>query len=263
LKQYLRIYVNYQQNNWIKLLFVAEFAYNNSWHSVIKMNSFTTLYRNENVSRWKDQIQKDSEKKMLTTRFRILEITILRDQLYKRLKEAKENQAKYYDKKHTLRTFNVEDKILLNFKNIHTSKSFKKLDHKYYESFEMQDLVDKQAYKFSLFHTFRIHNVFHVFLLKSFKKRFDEVITSFSIMIDEKRHDEMKLILNNKLYRKRLQYLVKWLSWSNTENQWIYVDDVQIDDLIKDFHQQYFHKSSENASNAKKRRIEYNWSINQ
>ncbi len=146
---------------------------------------------------------------MSTTRFRILKITILKNQLYKRLKEAKENQTKYYDEKHTFRTFNVEDKILLNFKNIHTSRSFKKLDHKYYESFEMQNLVDKQAYKLNLSHTFRIHNVFHVFLLKSFKKRFDEVITSFSIMIDEERHDELKLILKNKLYRKRLQYLVK------------------------------------------------------
>jgi hypothetical protein len=227
------------------------------------MSSFTTLYRDEDVSRWKNQIQKDSEKKMSTTRFRVLKITILRDQLYKRLKEARKNQAKYYDEKHILRIFNVEDKILLNFKNIHTFKSSKKLDHKYYESFEMQDLVNKQAYKLSLFHTFRIHNVFHVFLLKSFKRRFDEVIASFSIMIDEKRHDEMKLILNSKLYRKRLQYFVKWLSWSDIENQWVYVDDVQADDLIKNFHQQYFHKSSEDASNAKKRRIEYNWLINQ
>jgi hypothetical protein len=125
----------------------------------------------------------------------------------------------------------------------------------------MQNLVEKQAYKFSLSHTFRIHNVFHVFLLKSFKKRFDEMITSFSIMINEEKHDEMKLILNNKLYRKRLQYLVKWLSWSNIENQWIYVDDVQADDLIKNFHQQNFFKSSEDASNAKKRRIENNWLI--
>jgi hypothetical protein len=237
LKQYLKIYVNYQQDNWIKLLFVAEFAYNNNWHSVIKMSSFTTLYRNEDVSRWKDQIQKDSEKKMFATRFRILKITILRNQLYKRLKKARKNQAKYYDEKHTLRTFNVENKILLNFKNIHTSKSFKKFDHKYYESFEMQDLVDKQAYKLSLFHTFRIHNVFHVFLLKSFKKRFDEMITSLSIMINEKRHNEVKLILNSRLYRKKLQYFVKWLSWSNIENQWVYVDDVQVDDLIKNFHQ--------------------------
>jgi hypothetical protein len=263
LKQYLRIYVNYQQDNWIKLLFVAEFAYNNSWYNVIKMSSFTTLYRNEDASRWKNQIQKDFEKKMSTTRFRILKITILRNQLYKRLKKARKNQVKYYDEKYTSRIFNVEDKILLNFKNIHTFKSSKKLDHKYYESFEMQNLVDKQAYRLNLSHTFRIHNVFHVSLLKSFKKRFDEVIASFSIMINEERHDEVKLILNNKLYRKRLQYLVKWLNWSDTENQWVYVDDVQIDDLIKNFHQQYFHKSSEDASNAKKRWIEYNWSINQ
>ncbi len=125
------------------------------------------------------------------------------------MKEAKENQIKYYDEKHTFRIFNVEDKILLNFKNIHTSRSFKKLDHKYYESFEMQDLVKKQSYRFNLSHTFRIHNVFHVLLLKSLKRRFDEITTSFSIMINEKRHDEVKLILNNKLYRKRLQYFVK------------------------------------------------------
>jgi hypothetical protein len=189
---------------------------------------------------------------MSTTRFRILKITILKDQLYKRLKEAKKNQVKYYDEKHTFCIFNVENKISLNFKNIHTSKSVKKLDHKHYELFEIQDFVEKQTYKFNLFHTFRIHNVFHVFLLKSLKKRFDEVITSFSIMINEKKHDEIKLILNNKLYRERLQYFVKWLNWSNAENQWIYVDHVQIDELMKNFHQQYFYKLSEDASNAKK-----------
>ncbi len=134
------------------------------------------------------------------------------------MKKAKKNETKYYDKKHIFRIFNVENKILLNFKNIHTSRSFKKLDHKYYESFEMQNLVEKQTYKLSLLHTFRIHNVFHVFLLKLFKKRFDEMITLFSIMLNEKRHDEVKLILKNKLYRKKLQYFVKWLNWSNVEN---------------------------------------------
>jgi hypothetical protein len=91
---------------------------------------------------------------MSTTRFKILKITILKNQLYKRLKKTKENQIKYYDEKHILRIFNVENKILLNFKNIHTFKSFKKLDHKYYESFKMQNLVNKQAYKLNLFHTF-------------------------------------------------------------------------------------------------------------
>jgi hypothetical protein len=258
LKQYLKIYVNYQQNNWIRLLFVIEYVYNNNWHSVIKMSSFTTLYRDDDISRWKDQIQETSNKNVSATRARIEEVTKLRNQLYKRLKETRSNQAKYYEK-HTSRIFNVKDKILLNFRNVHIFKSSKKLDHKYYESFEIEELIEKQIYKLRLFYTFRIHNVFHVSLLKSYKKWLNDVITSFSIMINEEKHDEMKLILNNKLYRKRLQYFVKWLSWSNIENQWIYAEDVQVDELIKNFHQQYFNKLSTDVSNTKWKRIEKNW----
>jgi hypothetical protein len=89
LKQYLRIYVNYQQNNWVWLLFVIEYVYNNNWHSVIKMSSFTTLYQDDDISRWKDQIQENSEKNVSTTRVRVEKITKLRNQLYKRLKKRK------------------------------------------------------------------------------------------------------------------------------------------------------------------------------
>ena len=44
LKQYLRNYVNYQQNDWIQWLSFAEFAYNNSVHSIINVSSFKTMY---------------------------------------------------------------------------------------------------------------------------------------------------------------------------------------------------------------------------
>ncbi len=209
LKQYLKIYINYQQNNWTRLLFMIEYVYNNNWHNIIKMNSFVILYRDDNISKWENQIQDDSEKNVWTTRAQVEKVTQLRNQLYKRLKKTKNNQIKYYDEKHTSQIFNVKDKILLNFKNIHIFRSSKKLDHKYYELFKIEEFIEKQAYKLRLFHTFRIHNVFYVFLLKSYKKRFDDVITSSSIIIDKERHDEIKLILNNKLYQRRLQYLVK------------------------------------------------------
>jgi hypothetical protein len=51
--------------------------------------------------------------------------------------------------------------------------------------------------------------MFHFFLLKSYKKLFNDVITSFLIIINEEKHNEIKLILKNKLYRKQLQYFVK------------------------------------------------------
>ncbi len=135
-------------------MFVIEYVYNNNWHNVIKINLFAILYRDDDISKWKNQNQENIEKNVSTTQTRVEEITKLRNQLYKRLKKTKNNQIKYYDEKHISRIFNVENKILLNFKNIHIFKSSKKLDHKYYESFKIEELIEKQIYKLRLFYTF-------------------------------------------------------------------------------------------------------------
>jgi hypothetical protein len=44
LEQYLRIYVNYQQDDWSEWLSLAEFAYNNQEHSVTKCSPFFANY---------------------------------------------------------------------------------------------------------------------------------------------------------------------------------------------------------------------------
>jgi hypothetical protein len=64
------------------------------------MSSFTTLYRDDDVSKWKNQIQKNSENDVSATRTWVEKITKLRNQLYKRLKKTRNNQVKYYDEKH-------------------------------------------------------------------------------------------------------------------------------------------------------------------
>ena len=79
-------------------------------------------------------------------------------------------------------SFNIENKILLNFRNIKITKSFKKLDYKYYNSFEIELSIKKQTYRFRLFKTFRnIHNVLHVLLLKSHRNDFEEQFLSMLI----------------------------------------------------------------------------------
>ena len=45
LEQYLRAYVNYQQDNWTELLPLAEFSYNNSKQEMIQHTSFFANYR--------------------------------------------------------------------------------------------------------------------------------------------------------------------------------------------------------------------------
>ena len=44
LEQYFRIYCNFWQDDWVKYLSSAEFAYNNTLQSSIKIISFYTLY---------------------------------------------------------------------------------------------------------------------------------------------------------------------------------------------------------------------------
>ena len=44
LETYLRTYINYQQNDWVDLLPIAEFAYNNSVHSGTTVSPFFANY---------------------------------------------------------------------------------------------------------------------------------------------------------------------------------------------------------------------------
>ena len=47
LEQYLRMYVNYRQNNWAEWLAMAEFTFNNKVHTATKSSPFQVNYRRE------------------------------------------------------------------------------------------------------------------------------------------------------------------------------------------------------------------------
>ena len=83
------------------------------------------------------------------------------------------------------KSYCVDDMIYLNVKNIKFIRLSKKLNYKYYDSYEVEKLIEKQTYKLRLFDTMIIYNVFHVFLLKSTKKREEEYLQSSSIQIDD------------------------------------------------------------------------------
>ena len=44
LEQYLRCYVNYEQNDWVQHLATAEFSYNSTKHTATGISSFTMIY---------------------------------------------------------------------------------------------------------------------------------------------------------------------------------------------------------------------------
>ena len=117
-------------------------------------------------------------------RARILKLTNLKKEFEERLKNVKKFQIKYYDKRYNSQFYKIKNRILLNFKNITFNRFSKKLDFKFYESYEITNLVRKMTYRLTLFKAFQfrdIHDVFHISLLESYINRFDTDSKSFVI----------------------------------------------------------------------------------
>ena len=87
-------------------------------------------------------------------RVRILKLTNLKKEFEERLKNVKKFQAKYYDKRHNFQFYKVENRVLLSFKNIIFNRFSKKLNFKFYESYEITNLVKKMTYRLILFKAF-------------------------------------------------------------------------------------------------------------
>ena len=63
---------------------------------------------------------------------------------------------------------------MLSAKNLKQKKSSKKLSNKMIKFFHIQELIDKQMYHLDLSIIYRVHSVFHVFLLKSYNRRLND-----------------------------------------------------------------------------------------
>ena len=92
-------------------------------------------------------------------------------------------QTKYYNRKHKFKFFNVNDLIMLSAKNLKQKKLSKKLSNKMIKFFCIQELLNKQMYHLDFSIIYKVHSVFHVFLLKLYNRRLnDDSILNYFIL---------------------------------------------------------------------------------
>ena len=244
-EQYLRIYCNYQQDNWANLLSLAEFSYNNAYQSTIKCSPFYANYGYH--PKFTFDIRQAHLSAPAAKTF-AESLQFLHELLTENIKSAQDHQAKYYDAKHKRVEFSVGDKVWLLSPNIRTERPSKKLDWKRLGPFTITTRIGTQAYRLELPSSMRIHPVFHVSLLEPYKP---STIPGRSplppppVVIDAEEEFEVEEVLDSKFIRKRLFYLVKWKGYPISENSWQLAADLEnAPELVNSFHSKYPTKPS-------------------
>jgi hypothetical protein len=166
MEKYLRGYCNYQQDDWVELLPLPQFAYNNT---ISTTNGMTPFFANYGYNPQMNLIAAAGQPPHPT------EVLDIRDRMWKldhhlrkEIKYAQSIQAENAEKSHSRPpVFKVGDLVWLNCRNFHTTLPANKLDYKRVGKLKVVKKVCSHAYKLKLPPTFTYrHPTYHVPLLE-------------------------------------------------------------------------------------------------
>ncbi|XP_073411329.1 uncharacterized protein [Dendrobates tinctorius] len=239
LEQYLRCFICHLQDDWVDLLPLAEFSYNNSQSASTKLSPFyANLGYHPNIL---PRFPIDTPLPAVADRITSLQQNL--DLLRRNLESAQDRYKKSADRfRKPAPTFKVGDLVWLSTKNLKMRVPSSKLGHKYIGPYKITKLVSNVACRLQLPRSMRIHPVFHVSLLKtatpnSFPGRSSS--PPAPVLIDGQEEFVVEKILDSRLRRDGVQYLVQWQGYSSEDNSWEPASNLHAPRLLRQFHQRY------------------------
>jgi transposase InsO family protein len=241
LEQYLRIYCDYQQDNWHELLPFAEFVYNNTESSSTRMTPFFGNYGYHPRCNLRLHVSTES---INPTAERLVEgFRQLHGALRNNLQRAQEDYKEFHDR-HVQQPpeFKVGDKVWLNRRNIRTTRPSQKLDVKRLGPFRISEAVGGGglAFRLELPPQMRIHPVFHVSLLERYRE--SRLVGRAQtepppVEVEGELEYEVQEIVDSRIVRGKLKYLVQWEGYSQDERTWEPAEHLQhAVNAVADFH---------------------------
>ena len=237
---YLRLYINYDQDNWSKYLPLAEFSYNNATHSSTTMSPF---FANKGY-----HPTLEISLTGITQKANAVEISEIKNlHLHAQQEIAKAIKTnEHYANQHRIEPppYAIGDKAWLSTKNLKTTRPTKKFSERRLGPFTITQIISKLAVKLELpTYLNGIHPVFHVSLLEPFHP--DDTPNRVHeppppVVVDNELEYEVSRIQDSRYRHGRLYYLVEWLGYENNDSErvtWEAAENVSGSPRhIKDYH---------------------------
>ncbi|KAJ1597314.1 hypothetical protein NDA14_003800 [Ustilago hordei] len=197
IEQYLRMYCNYEQNDWANLLDTAAFVYNNTVHNSIGVSPFFACYG------WNPKAHPDIPQRLGVNdpgRFEYLMDGKERCKyLQEQIREAQRRSVNQYNRKHKDIEFKVGDMVYINRRNWKTRRPTPKLDTRFTGPYPVQERP------------------------------------TIPSLPDEDLDFEVEALIDKHSHNGTTEYKVLWRGYSEEAASWEPVENLNCPDLIQEY----------------------------
>ena len=221
-EQVLRCHCMDSQDKWDDNLCMVEFALNNSHHESTKHTPFFLNFGMHPLTPLHIETIKLSKTPAAAKWTNDLISTL--DKAKLALQQAKDRQKSYADANRKETTFSVGDKVLLATTNLSPKAGTRKLFPRWLGPFTVTKVVNDVAYQIELPPSMKIHNVFHVSLLKPFHHDGKTQPPPPPVTLDGHLEYEVEDLLGVRKVKAgskfRQEFLVKWKGYGHEHCTW-------------------------------------------
>jgi hypothetical protein len=231
LEQYTRIFTNFHQNNWHRLLPLAQFTFNTWPNATTKKAPFKLIM---------------GHIPCVHQLFRITSSPPLNDCLAL-ISQARKDATEAMRRSQALEVpsnfipYNIGDCVWLKAKNLNTTHPSAKLAPRRYGPFQVTKAISRTSFRLKLPSTWKIHNVFHRSLLTPYKEttmnsnQYQEPVPD---LIYGQPEWEVEEILGARKRHHQLQFLARWKGFSEAHDSWEPLTNINADHLIRKYYQE-------------------------
>ena len=236
-EEILRHYISPSMNDWDRWLPAVEFAINSAYQESIQTSPFKLIYgRNPNspfdavlgtnkLRRPKASSQSSNSRCPAANDY-VQSIEQAVAQAKKAIQAAQSKQKLYADQKRKPITFKVGQYILLSTKNLNVSNmGTRKFLPRFIGPFPITEIINEVAYRVKLPDHLRIHDVFHVSLLRPHKPDSRSQPPPPTVLVEGQTEYVVEKILQHDIRkagrgRTKTFYLIKWQGYGPEYNTW-------------------------------------------
>ena len=211
LEQYLRMFIDHRQEQWLDWLGIVEFVYNNKAYSSTKTLSFKANYKQD--PRMGFEVKKKGNYKE-AEKF-VMKMKEIQEKTKAVLEKAQEKMKKYIDKKRAeVNEYRVGDLVMLSTKDLKyqiVGRRTEKLIERFVGPYKVKKIILANAVKLELPSIIKIHLVINVSRICRYIGQVEgqKKIEPTPVIIKEEEKQKIKRILNKQWIKGKNKYLVQ------------------------------------------------------